>query len=332
MALAVPSRRALLKPRFYPSLDLNFVTGSTTLDSRITFTRADAATCATYRDPAGVRQTAAANVARFDHTAAGVPLGLLIEESRTNYLLNSQVPATQTTGALGTGTYTLWIEGSGSVAVTAGTATLAGNGIATEGSPDTFTVDVAGTVTCTVTGTVTAFQLEAGAFATSLIVTVGATVTRAADVATISTLTPWFNALEGTLFWDAATFRDTTDTAQVFNVSDGTTNNLLNLLFNSGGALRFAVRAGGALSGATNDSTWGDGATDRVAGSFFSGGTLLSANGGISSGSLSAGLPSGLTTAQIGSFNTAQYLNGRIRRVSYYPRRLPNAALQELTR
>jgi hypothetical protein len=51
----------------------------------ITFTRADATTCATFFDANGVLQTAAANVPRFDHDpATGASRGLLIEQARTN--------------------------------------------------------------------------------------------------------------------------------------------------------------------------------------------------------------------------------------------------------
>jgi hypothetical protein len=82
------------------SLDLNFLSG--VLDSRISFTRASTAT---YFDQNGVMQTAAANQPRFDRAPAIVdsasapyvypPLGLLIEESRTNLLLNSATLSTQ---------------------------------------------------------------------------------------------------------------------------------------------------------------------------------------------------------------------------------------------
>lgn len=108
-------------------------------------------------------------------------LGFLNEESRTNYLLNSDAPATQTTGSLGTGSYTLWVEGSGSALVSAGSAAITGAASATQDNPDTFTVTGAGTVTVTVSGLLTKFQLEAGSFASSFILTAGVTTTRAAD-------------------------------------------------------------------------------------------------------------------------------------------------------
>lgn len=74
----------------YPAtLDLSFL-GRDTLDPRITFTRADAATCATYFDSAGVLQTAAANIPRFDYDPATLAArGFLIEESRGNLFQRS---------------------------------------------------------------------------------------------------------------------------------------------------------------------------------------------------------------------------------------------------
>lgn len=63
---------------------------TTTLDSRITFTRA---TSGTYFDSSGVLQTASSGAARFDHrleSGSWVNKGLLIEEQRTNLALRSE--------------------------------------------------------------------------------------------------------------------------------------------------------------------------------------------------------------------------------------------------
>lgn len=71
----------------YPTLDLNFAL-TKTLDPRVTFTRASTAT---YFDSAGVLRSAAINEPRFDYNPATlVAQGLLIEEQRTNSMLQSE--------------------------------------------------------------------------------------------------------------------------------------------------------------------------------------------------------------------------------------------------
>ena len=69
-----------------PTLDLQFA-GATSLDNRITFTRA---TTATFFNSSGVLTSAASGAARFDHNPTTLaPLGLLIEEQRTNSIRNN---------------------------------------------------------------------------------------------------------------------------------------------------------------------------------------------------------------------------------------------------
>ena len=73
-------------PTIRPTLDLNFA-ATKVLDDRITFTRDSVGT---YTDENGVLKYASNNTPRFDHDPeTGESLGLLIEESRTNYVDNS---------------------------------------------------------------------------------------------------------------------------------------------------------------------------------------------------------------------------------------------------
>ncbi len=79
-------------PTIRPTLDLNFAT-TKTLDRRITFTRDSVGT---YTDDMGIVRYASNNVPRLDHDpTTGESLGLLIEESRTNLITNSNAPTGQ---------------------------------------------------------------------------------------------------------------------------------------------------------------------------------------------------------------------------------------------
>jgi K+-transporting ATPase c subunit len=74
-------------PTIEPSLKLDF-TNARALDPRITFTRASTAT---YVGANGLIKTAGVDEPRFDHDpTTGESLGLLIEESRTNFFANSE--------------------------------------------------------------------------------------------------------------------------------------------------------------------------------------------------------------------------------------------------
>ena len=104
MSVAIPSLRAAIAvppwgknelwrlARAVPSLDLRFAGNKSLVDavtgaSLITFTRASSGT---YVDSAGVIQTAATDVPRFDHNpTTGESLGLLVEEQRTNSIRNN---------------------------------------------------------------------------------------------------------------------------------------------------------------------------------------------------------------------------------------------------
>jgi len=73
-------------PTVLPTLDLDFA-NTKTLDPRITFTRASGGS---YVGADGLIKYSGVNEARFDHDPeTGESLGLLIEESRTNLVLNS---------------------------------------------------------------------------------------------------------------------------------------------------------------------------------------------------------------------------------------------------
>ena len=155
----------------------------------------------TYFDSSGVIQTATSNIPRYDiDPITKEKLGLLIEISSTNILLNSTTLSTQSV-SVGASTYTLSFYGTGTVALSGVyTGSLVGTGIFPVRSVLTFTVATAGTLTLTVSGTVQYAQLENISFATSYIPTTGVSVTRSGESASLTTSDSWYNTSKGTLF------------------------------------------------------------------------------------------------------------------------------------
>jgi hypothetical protein len=179
-----------------PTIDLRLASTKSLVDNisglnPFTFTRSGNAT---YFDSNGVIQTAGTDVARFDHDpTTNASLGLLIEVASTNLLTNSQTLATQSVTVAAVA-HTLSFYGTGSVELSgAHTATVVGSGAFPARTTLTFT-PTAGTLTLTVTGTVSYANLEAQSFATSWIPTTGASATRNADSAIISgsNFSRWF--------------------------------------------------------------------------------------------------------------------------------------------
>ena len=184
----------------------------------ITFSRASSAT---FLGSNGLLQTAANNVPRIEYDATGAVKGLLIEEARTNLLLNSGTLATQSVTVSATGN-TLSFTGTGTVTLS-GVSTagpLVGTGTGENNRVNLTFTPTAGTLTLTVSGTVTNAQLEAGAFPTSYIPTTGATATRARDLAEIPTSAFGYNNDKGSLVIDVlAPVADQLMTLAHFNTS-----------------------------------------------------------------------------------------------------------------
>lgn len=142
-----------------------------------------------YRNGEGVWMQAAFDAPRFGFcnisTADGynwTATGVLAEGPATNYARNSAAPASQTTGVLPAGTYTLWVEGAGSCTVSANTAEGTGFGTADAEGYITFVITKTGTVNLKVKGDLTLLQLEGSPFPTSYIPTTRSSASRTADI------------------------------------------------------------------------------------------------------------------------------------------------------
>ena len=293
----------------------------------ITFTRASGAG---RFNAAGQYEWLAADQPRIDYDpVTGECLGLLIEEQRTNLLLNSATLATQTLTVTATA-HTLSFYGTGSVTLSgAATGTLTGTGAGNRVSM-TFT-PAAGALTLTVSGSGASGQLETGAFPTSYIPTTGAQVTRAADVASVNVLSPWFNASEGTLVveysrqWESSPFQ-----GRVAYLSGPDTSKAIQIRADGSGAALGTITDGGLIN-ADIQSAILPRAGARVAFSWGAAGASLAVDGAMVGEDGAVVIPQGLTTLWLGnSFGNTQ-LRGHIRSIRYHPKRLSNTEIQALT-
>ncbi len=314
------------------ALYLDF-TATTTLDPRITFARSSTAT---FTGSNGLIQTAAINAPRFDYDPVTLASkGLLIEEQRTNLLLNTSVLGTQgvTVAAVA---HTLSFYGTGTV-VLSGThsATVVGLGAYPTRTTYIFTPS-AGNLVLTVTGSVLNAQLEAGAFATSYIPTVASQVTRAPDNATMTgtNFSSWYNQSEGTLFSKFVMEGvKSTGAQRILQVDDGSDTNRIGLFLTSANSpqatVNIAVGNAGNATVATPVVVAGAQVMTAVAYKFND--FNLGYNGAVATTDTSVNIPLTLTTLRFAAAIASAQSNVWFQRLAFYPRRLSNAELQGIT-
>jgi hypothetical protein len=172
-------------------------------------------------------------------------------------------------------------------------------------------------------------QLEAGAFATSYIPTVASTVSRSADVATMTgtNFSTWYNQAEGA--WVTSFSPYAVTGTVVAQISASTNADRFQLLSDNSGQI--AVSTGGVGQGTIDAGTINVGVANNLSYAYRTNDTAASLNGGASVADTTVTLPVvdrlciGATVAPAG------FLNGHIRAIAYYNTRLPNTQLQTLT-
>ena len=170
-------------------------------------------------------------------------------------------------------------------------------------------------------------QVEAGSFSTSYIKTTGSTATRSADVASIPVADFGYNQSEGTVTVEVDSLTDTlVGNPMAYQLNDGTTSERLTV-FGSASSWRFVVTDGGAEQSSITGGTFG---TAKIASSFEQNKFNHCVNGTLSAEDTSGTVPT-VTKLEIGNQLNGNLLNGHIKSIKYYPRRLTNAQLQDLT-
>jgi hypothetical protein len=310
------------------ALDLQFAADKT-LTARKgptpTFTRASTAT---FVGSDGLIQSAAINAPRFDHDPVTLACkGLLIEESRTNVLIQSDTLATQTI-TVTAAARTLSFYGTGTVVLSgAHIATVTGTGAYPTRTTLTFT-PTAGSLILTVIGSVRQAQLEAGSFPTSYIPTTTTALTRSADVCSYSSVSSFYNSNEGTLVGQLNLYNPAPSIAsELFRFGSGNDRVQLGVTNETGFAIRPFIVSGGVVNYSNNQGTSTVGTSRKTAIAFAANNAISCFNGTLGTQDTSVIMPAGITTAVIG----ASSFTGHIAAIRYYKKRLPNAKLQSLT-
>ena len=340
--MITPSFGLTATERVLPRLALNFTTAI--LDSRVTFTRSG--NTATVTDSSGVIVAINANLPRFDYNPTTIVCnGLLIEEARTNLLLNSLIDGTSlTTQAIVTTAVstTLSFYGTGQI-VLSGTssATVVGTGAYPSRKTYTFT-PTAGALTLTVTGTVQYAQLEVGAFATSFIPTAATSVIRNADVAkmTGTNFSDWYNASAGSMYFEGVLPAVRAASSYSYGLSIINNTDLTNRtnigIYSNGSLLGAAIvsRASGSVDVNIFDSVVAANTSIKQVVRLKSNDVLLYRNATLVGSDAACTMPT-VNNMYIGTLDgvsTANIFNGWIAKIMYWPQSLTASEIQAFSK
>ena len=183
-------------------------------------------------------------------------------------------------------------------------------------------------------------QLESGSFETSYIPTYvsNTSVTRGADNAKITgtNFTDFYNETEGTLYSEFSTKVNTgTTTKWVVSIRNSTNNNNYIAQSTYGSTnVALSVQSGGStVAYVSSAGTISVDQFRKVAGSFKLNDFDAADNGLLLTGDTSGAMPTGLTRMDIGSgwTDASEQLEGHIKSLKYYNKKLTDAQLQGLT-
>jgi hypothetical protein len=177
-------------------------------------------------------------------------------------------------------------------------------------------------------------QLELGAFATSYIPTTTTSLTRNADVVTMTgtNFSDWYNQTEGTFVTWYSSFAAVSVAAKaVVATNDGTTANRIYAFVSTSGRPTMLVTTLGAVQvNMINDIISAD-ANAKTTTAYKVDSFAVASNGGTVTTDALGTIPT-VTKLDIGCFASATQLNGHVQRLFYYPQRLLNAETQAFSK
>ena len=177
-------------------------------------------------------------------------------------------------------------------------------------------------------------QLEQGSFATSYIPTSGSQKTRDPDIASIPVSAFGYNQTAGTVVVEFGHFNIDTSLAGIVSITSDPPplSEWTPLIYASTSAIVFSVQDAGV--GQVSTQVSGDRrTTGGIVGFAMKENSFAASVGGSTPQTDSSGtMSTNMSVMRIGTFaSNPAYLNGHIKSLSYFPRRLTDAQLQELT-
>ena len=174
------------------------------------------------------------------------------------------------------------------------------------------------------------FQIEAGSFPTSYIRTEGSTVTRSADVASITgtNFSSWYNQTEGTVF---SASRHKAVTARTLAFTDGTASNAMQQYLLASTAAMDSYVSGTWQGSGSASTTFTSNQQFKVISTIQTNSGVTAVDGTLGTVDTSYGIPT-VDRLLIGQSRSSDNTNGTIARLTYWPTRLSNDTLQTITR
>ena len=174
-------------------------------------------------------------------------------------------------------------------------------------------------------------QSELGSYATSYIPTYGSSVSRVADVSSVTGISDILNDNEGTLFIEMSALAND-QTSRRLSISDGTNNNRVMIGYSTGSnALQFVLSDGGAVvvnsAYTLSDIT----ETAKIAFKYKVNDCEIYVNGSRVILDTTATMPSGLDVLGFYQGSTNENLFANVKQVTYFPTALTDQELIDLT-
>ena len=173
-------------------------------------------------------------------------------------------------------------------------------------------------------------QLETGSFSTSYIKTTGASATRSADNTSITgeNFSSWYRQDEGSLYSEISTFDYGSGLSRI-TINDGTNNNRI-LIANSVNYLLLTDSAGTRYI--NEQGPIADGNYHKKSYGFKKDDFSVCYDGSLLLNSINGEMPLSVNSFYLDDGTNSRYLNGHVKKLAYYPQRLTNEQLQNLTK